>query len=138
MFSDCPNTRNLRTVLEQTHRLISHRGFPERLLSMADANVPSDSAAFVSGERWTMTDAGHIQKVFRMLDIPPMGGFRPVAITVVGVLESPNGELAHYPLFAQLSDTDLSEAAELRAAISILQGWLRLQRQSRRHGPEAG
>jgi hypothetical protein len=84
-----------------------------------------------------MTDAGHIQKIFRMLDIPRLNDFRPVAITVVGVLESPSGDLAHYPLFAQLSDTDLSEAAELRAAISILQSWLRLQRQSRQHGTDA-
>lgn len=48
---------------------------------MSDANDPSNIPAFMSGERWTMTDAGHIQKVFGMLDIPPLGGFRPVAIT---------------------------------------------------------
>jgi hypothetical protein len=81
--------------------------------------------------------ADKLQEVFRLLAIPPLDGYTPAAITAVGVLVSPSGDVAHYPVYAQVisAETDLSEATEVRAAITILRRWLRAQWPS---GPPGG
>ena len=89
------------------------------------------SQAGIPGEQWTLGERPHqIQELFRLLAIPPMPGYTPVAITAVGVVISRAGDVAHYPVYAQLIESDLSETSEVRAAIVILQRWLREQRRS--------
>jgi hypothetical protein len=101
---------------------------------MTNAHEPSQ--ADVPGEQWTLAEAPQIQELFRLLAIPPMPGYTPVAMTAVGLAMSPTGEVAHYPVYAQLFGAEVSETAEVCDAIAILQGWLRAQQQ--RFGPGGG
>jgi hypothetical protein len=81
-------------------------------------------------EQWTLVEGRQIQELFSLLAIPAMPGYAPVAITAVGVMNSLAGDVAHYPVYAQLIDGNLSETSEVRAAIAVLQRWLRVQRRS--------
>ena len=102
---------------------------------MTDADEPSQTGTPIAGEKWALGDAGQIQEVFRLLAIPPLPGYTPVAITAVGVVVSPAGEVGHYPVYAQVVEAKLSETTEVRAAIANLGRWLLAQRQS---GPGGG
>jgi len=86
------------------------------------------------GERWTFSELPQLQELFRLLGIPPQPGYSPVAITAVGVVMSPVGGIAHYPVYAQLIESKLSETSEIRAAVAILQQWLFVQRQRSKPG----
>jgi hypothetical protein len=88
------------------------------------------SRADILREQWTLAEGRQIQELFRLLAIPTMPGYAPLAITAVGVMTSPAGDVAHYPVYAQLIDSNLSEPSEVRAAIAVLQRWLRVQRRS--------
>jgi hypothetical protein len=88
------------------------------------------SRADILREQWTLAERRQIQELFRLLAIPTMPGYAPLAITAVGVMTSPAGDVAHYPVYAQLIDSNLSEPSEVRAAIAVLQRWLRVQRRS--------
>lgn len=95
---------------------------------MTDNHDPS--RADIPGEQWTLAERPQVQELFRLLAIPPMPGYTPVAITAVGVVMSPAGDVAHYPVYAQVIENNLSETSEVRAAIAVLQRWLRVQRRS--------
>jgi hypothetical protein len=95
---------------------------------MTDDHDPSE--ARIPGEQWTLADRPQIQEPFGLLGIAPMAGYTPAAITAVGVVMSPAGDVAHHPVHAQLIESNLSETSEVRAAIAILQRWLRVQRRS--------
>jgi hypothetical protein len=88
------------------------------------------SRADLLREQWTLAEGRRIQELFRLLAIPAMPGYAPVAITAVGVMLSPAGDVAHYPVYAQLTDSNLCETSEVRAAIAVLQRRLRVQRRS--------
>lgn len=89
------------------------------------------SRADMLREQWTLAEGRRIQELFRLLAIPMMPGYAPVAITAVGVLLSPAGDVAHYPVYAQLTESNLSETPEVRVAIAVLQRWLRAQWRSK-------
>ena len=82
-------------------------------------------------EQWTLAEGRRIQELFRLLAIPMMPGYAPVAITAVGVMLSPAGDVAHYPVYAQLTESNLSETTEVRVAIAVLQRWFRAQLRAR-------
>ena len=96
---------------------------------MTGAHEPPLARIPAPGEQWSLADAGKLQEVFRLLAIPPLGEFTPAAVTAVGVLVSPSGDVAYYPVYAQVisAETDLSEPTEVRVAIAILRRWLRAQ-----------
>ncbi len=104
-------------------------------MAQADEESPTDTT--FPGERWSVADKAQLQETFRLLNIPPLAGYTPVAITAIGVMASPTGELAHYPSYAEVLGTglagtaELSEETEVRAAIATLQRWFRVQRQRR-------
>ena len=52
------------------------------------------SRADMLREQWTLAEGRRIQELFRLLAIPMMPGYAPVAITAVGVLLSPAGDVA--------------------------------------------
>jgi hypothetical protein len=98
---------------------------------VADANEPTQIGTPVPGEQGIFANIAELQRVFRLMAIPPLSGYAPVAITAIGVVVSPAGEVNHYPVYTQLVGTQHSEVAELRNAIAILQRWLRVQRNRR-------
>ena len=83
----------------------------------------------------TIADLNQLQVLFDLLAIPALPGYRPHAFTAVGVVVSSNGELARYPVHAQLVGAYVSEKSEVRAAITILHRWLHAsERPSRPRG----
>jgi len=99
---------------------------------MSDANERPETGKSNEGERWTISDGNQLQEAFDLLRIPPLAGYTPAAITAVGVSVSPTGEVAHYPVYAQVVEAELSEPTEVRAAIVILQRWLQMQKRRKR------
>jgi hypothetical protein len=100
---------------------------------MAEVNEPSRTGPPIPGEQWKFGDIVQLEELFRLLAIPPLPGYAPVAITAVGVVASSTGEVARYPVYAQLVGAELAEKTEVSTAIAILQRWLRTQQQ--RNGP---
>ena len=88
------------------------------------------SRADMLREQWTLAEGRRIQELFRLLAIPAMPGYAPLAITAVGVMLSQAGDVAHYPVYAQVTHSNLAEASEIRTAIAVLQRRLRVQRRS--------
>lgn len=95
---------------------------------MTDAFEPSQAG--MPGEQWTLSAGIQIEELFDLLAIPPIAGYTPAAITAVGAEVSPTGGVAHYPVYVQQVEGALAEPSEVRAAIAILQRWLRMQRRS--------
>lgn len=102
---------------------------------MTEDYKPSHDATPIPGEQLSLADIAQFEELFRLLAVPPLAGYTPAAITAVAIMVSPTGEVAHYPLYAQILGTELSEMKELRAAIEILRRWLRAQGLG---GPRAG
>ena len=94
---------------------------------MTDAYKPPHDDTPISCEQWSLADITQFQELFRLLAVPSLAGYAPAAITAVAVMVSPTGAVAHYPLYAQILGTELSETKEVRATIEILTRWLRAQ-----------
>jgi hypothetical protein len=80
-----------------------------------------------SDEIW-ISDPSNLEQLWNLLAIPPLPGYAPAAITAVAVAMSPDGGVARYPLYAQLSAAELSEPFEVHIAIETLRNWMRTQR----------
>lgn len=89
-----------------------------------------DRSEAFEDRRWLSDNPEAFDEIRKLLGIPRLEGFQPVAITAVLVTADGQGRAGRYPIYAQLMTSRLSEEQEIETSVRLLRRWLRRSRRS--------